>query len=262
MGYNIAKPNKEVTKMKDISEQMKDIMLRIKSRRESLDLSFQQLADLTGMSKSTLQRYETGGIKNIPLDKLEVLAKALQTSPEWILGWNRKMDDWDKAVYKFFPDFIPGKNYISDVASENKEEDQATPLPQTNVFMRPVYDSISAGFGVIAQDVPVDYMPTYITCPSEQDKYIWINVHGDSMSPLIDDGSKILIKKQTSVDSGQIAAVLVDDEEAVVKKVLYNDNTVELHSVNPYYPPRVFKNNDVTRVQILGLVKEVSKSLQ
>lgn len=95
--------------MKDISEQMKDIMLRIKSRRESLDLSFQQLADLTGMSKSTLQRYETGGIKNIPLDKLEVLAKALQTSPEWILGWNRKMDDWDKAVYKFFPDFIPGK---------------------------------------------------------------------------------------------------------------------------------------------------------
>ena len=54
--------------MKDISEQMKDIMLRIKSRRESLDLSFQQLADLTGMSKSTLQRYETGGIKNMPLD--------------------------------------------------------------------------------------------------------------------------------------------------------------------------------------------------
>ena len=110
--------------------------------------------------------------------------------------------------------------------------------------------------------MPVDYMPTYITCPSEQDKYIWINVHGDSMSPLIDDGSKILVKKQPSVDSGQIAAVLVDDEEAVVKKVLYNDNTVELHSVNPYYPPRVFKNNDVTRVQILGLVKEVSKSLQ
>lgn len=73
---------------------------------------------------------------------------------------------------------------------------------------------------------------------------------------------KSLLKKQPSVDSGQIAAVLVDDEEAVVKKVLYNDNTVELHSVNPYYPPRVFKNNDVTRVQTLGLVKEVSKALQ
>jgi repressor LexA len=68
---------------------------------------------------------------------------------------------------------------------KKQQDEQATPLPQTNVFMRPVYDSISAGFGAVAQDVPVEYMPTYITCPSEQDKYIWINVHGDSMSPLI-----------------------------------------------------------------------------
>ena len=65
---------------------MKEIMERIKSRRKSLGLSFQQLADLTNMSKSTLQRYETGGIKNIPLDKLEILAKSLKTTPEWILG--------------------------------------------------------------------------------------------------------------------------------------------------------------------------------
>ena len=40
--------------------QMQKIMQRIKHRREELNLSFQQLADLTGMSKSTLQRYETG----------------------------------------------------------------------------------------------------------------------------------------------------------------------------------------------------------
>lgn len=115
---------------------------------------------------------------------------------------------------------------------------------------------------MIAQDVPVDYMPTYITCPSEQDKYIWINVHGDSMSPLIDDGSKILIKKQTSVDSGQIAAVLVDDEEAVVKRSFTTITPLSCIQSTPTIPPRVFKNNDVTRVQILGLVKEVSKALQ
>ena len=203
---------------------------RIKKIRQDNAISQTDLANACKISKQTLYKYENNIITNIPSDKIELIADYLSVSPALIMGW------------------------------EDKE--QAVPLPQTNVFMRPVYDSISAGFGVIAQDVPVDYMPTYITCPSEQDKYIWINVHGDSMSPPIDDGSKILIKKQTSVDSGQIAAVLVDDEEAVVKKILYNDNTVELHSVNPYYPPRVFKNNDVTRVQILGLVKEVSKSLQ
>lgn len=205
----------------------------INQRRTELKLTLEQVGQAVGVGKSTVKKWEDGYISNMRRDKIALLAKVLKMNP------------------------------VSFITGEFKEEeDQATPLPQTNVFMRPVYDSISAGFGVIAQDVPVDYMPTYITCPSEQDKYIWINVHGDSMSPLIDDGSKILIKKQTSVDSGQIAAVLVDDEEAVVKKVLYNDNTVELHSVNPYYPPRVFKNNDVTRVQILGLVKEVSKALQ
>ena len=205
----------------------------INQRRTELKLTLEQVGQAVGVGKSTVKKWEDGYISNMRRDKIALLAKVLKMNP------------------------------VSFITGEFKEEeDQAIPLPQTNVFMRPVYDSISAGFGVIAQDVPVDYMPTYITCPSEQDKYIWINVHGDSMSPLIDDGSKILIKKQTSVDSGQIAAVLVDDEEAVVKKVLYNDNTVELHSVNPYYPPRVFKNNDVTRVQILGLVKEVSKALQ
>lgn len=210
-----------------------DIGKMINQRRTELKLTLEQVGQAVGVGKSTVKKWEDGYISNMRRDKIALLAKVLKMNP------------------------------VSFITGEFKEEEnQAIPLPQTNVFMRPVYDSISAGFGVIAQDVPVDYMPTYITCPSEQDKYIWINVHGDSMSPLIDDGSKILIKKQTSVDSGQIAAVLVDDEEAVVKKVLYNDNTVELHSVNPYYPPRVFKNNDVTRVQILGLVKEVSKSLQ
>ena len=210
-----------------------DIGKMINQRRTELKLTLEQLGQAVGVGKSTVKKWEDGYISNMRRDKIALLAKVLKMNP------------------------------VSFITGEFKEEeDQAIPLPQTNVFMRPVYDSISAGFGAVAQDVPVDYMPTYITCPSEQDKYIWINVHGDSMSPMIDDGSKILVKKQSSVDSGQIAAVLVDDEEAVVKKVIYNDNTVELHSVNPYYPPRVFKNNDVTRVQILGLVKEVSKALQ
>ena len=84
---------------------MKEIMERIKSRRKSLGLSFQQLADLTNMSKSTLQRYETGGIKNIPLDKLEILAKSLKTTPEWILG--RDKNKVGIIMIEFFMPMIP-----------------------------------------------------------------------------------------------------------------------------------------------------------
>lgn len=65
-----------------------EIIQRIKSRRAHLHLSYQDLADRTGLSKSTLQRYETGDIENIPLSKVEQLATALETTPQYILGWD------------------------------------------------------------------------------------------------------------------------------------------------------------------------------
>lgn len=70
---------------------MKGITERIKRRRQQLGYSLQDLSDRTGLSKSTLQRYETGFIKNLPLDKLDklkTLALALHASPEWVLGWS------------------------------------------------------------------------------------------------------------------------------------------------------------------------------
>ena len=61
---------------------------RIKQRRLALGLSLQEVAYCMGLSKSTLQRYESGNIRSIPLQQLEPLAKALHTSPDWLLGWN------------------------------------------------------------------------------------------------------------------------------------------------------------------------------
>lgn len=61
---------------------------RVKERRIALGLSYQRLADKTGMSKSTLQRYEAGTIKNLPADKLGVLAAALETTPAYLMGWD------------------------------------------------------------------------------------------------------------------------------------------------------------------------------
>lgn len=65
----------------------KEIIQRIKDRRIHLGFSYQDLANKTGISKSTLQRYETGFIKNLPIDKLEILATALETTPSYLMGW-------------------------------------------------------------------------------------------------------------------------------------------------------------------------------
>ena len=81
------------------------------------------------------------------------------------------------------------------------------------------------------------------------------------MSPLIDDGSQILVRLQSSVDNGAIAVVMVDGEDAFVKKLNYGRGWLELESINPYYPVRRFENSDTSRVSVLGLVKEVTKYL-
>lgn len=210
---------------------------RLAYYREKKGISLGELSRLTNIPKTNLQRYEKGTTKKIPIDVIPVLEKALTLQTGTLMGW---IDENEKE----------------------QSEDKICPLPQENVYPRPLYNSVAAGFGVIADNTIVSYIPTYISNPLEQEQYIWINVQGDSMSPLIDDGSKILIKKQDSVDSGQIAVVLIDDEDAVVKKVNYGKDWIELISVNPYYPPRRFEDKDVRRVRVLGLVKEVSKELQ
>lgn len=69
-------------------KRMEDIIDRIKNRRNELMMSYQDLADKTGLSKSTLQRYETGSIKNMPIDKLGILANALNVNPVWLMGYD------------------------------------------------------------------------------------------------------------------------------------------------------------------------------
>lgn len=63
---------------------------RIRARRLEMGYSYQDLADRTGMNKSSLQRYESGGIANVPLHRLEVIAQALEVSPEWLMGWDEE----------------------------------------------------------------------------------------------------------------------------------------------------------------------------
>lgn len=60
---------------------------RIKSRRKQLKMSAEELAVRLGKDRSTIYRYEKGDIENLPLDVLEPIAKALQTTPQYLMGW-------------------------------------------------------------------------------------------------------------------------------------------------------------------------------
>lgn len=71
-----------------MADEMEMIAARLRLRRLQLEKSLQDIADRAGITKSTLQRYEKESIRNLPLNKLRDLANALQTTPEWIMGWD------------------------------------------------------------------------------------------------------------------------------------------------------------------------------
>ena len=70
------------------NKKMREIIERVKKRREELNLSYENLSKRTGFGSSTLQRYETGAINKIPIDRFEMLAKGLEIEPYKLMGWD------------------------------------------------------------------------------------------------------------------------------------------------------------------------------
>lgn len=60
---------------------------RIRLRRNQLDKTLEEVGKIVGVTRATIQRYENGNIQNIPSDKIELLAKALKTTPAYLMGW-------------------------------------------------------------------------------------------------------------------------------------------------------------------------------
>lgn len=141
-----------------------------------------------------------------------------------------------------------------------KVESNAVLLDPAKTRMVPVFESVSAGFGTIAQDLILEYMPLYISSDLEAEDTICIKVKGDSMSPDIEDGDVIQVYKTSDVENGSIAVVLVDGEEALVKRVHFGLSSAELHSINPSYPPLTFKGAALSRIQIVGVVRNTIKN--
>lgn len=67
-----------------------NIGLKIRQRRLELGMTLLEVANKLGVQEATVQRYESGVIKNIPLSKIKQLSQILKTNPEWLMEWNIK----------------------------------------------------------------------------------------------------------------------------------------------------------------------------
>ncbi|MBR1750030.1 MAG: helix-turn-helix domain-containing protein [Ruminococcus sp.] len=208
---------------------MLEIGERIRQCRERIGMTQDELAQATGYkSRSSINKIEKGG-NDLPQSKIVIFAKALSTTPSYLMGW----EDDDKKV-----------------------DDQ---LSFVNINRQiPIFESVSAGFGTSANDYILGYMPLYIHSDLEADNTIAIKVSGNSMYPKIEDGDIIVVHKQYEVENKKIAVIRIDDDY-FVKQFVKESNKVILHSLNPEYQDREFVGEQMNRVEIVGVVKQIIK---
>lgn len=105
----------------------------IKSKRLELNMTLEELANKVGISRQTIQRYESGVISNIPSDKIEKLAEALECSPAFLMGWEQKdhLNEKDKKsidkdlnnIMQEFREGTDGAAYYNGVELEESDLD-------------------------------------------------------------------------------------------------------------------------------------------
>ena len=139
---------------------------------------------------------------------------------------------------------------MSDLTEEQKFE------PYTTTHKIPILGRISAGLPLYADEHVEGYTYTDLNGGNE---YFALRVKGDSMTAArICEGDIIIVRKQESVEEGEIAVVLVGDEDATVKRFHKTGSTVTLspQSYNPIHQIQVYNLKD-TPVRILGKVIRV-----
>lgn len=121
----------------------------------------------------------------------------------------------------------------------------------------PIVGTIRCGPGGLAyQDIEAYVPAANVKHPSE---CFYLRVVGDSMEPSITEGDLALIRKQDDVESGELAAVVINGEEGTLKRVIKKDGALILQAFNPAYPPRVFTGADINTVRIAGKVIRTEK---
>ena len=185
-----------------------------------------ELSEKTGIDKSKISSYMSGRYK-AKQDGVYLLAQALNVSEVWLMGYDVPME--------------------------------SIPIKDIEKIKIPVLGTVKAGYDYLAQENIVGYES--IDNVPDPENYYALQVTGDSMEPLFSNGDIAIVHKQDGFDSGNTCIILVNGEEATVKKVVRMDDGIDLIAMNPYYPVRHFTKNEMNEipVKIIGKVVEARK---
>lgn len=192
---------------------------RMRQRRKELGLSAEIVAERLGVSPATIYRYENGDIEKMPGHILEPISKILHTTPAYLMGW---------ADSPALPTNI-------------------VPLPTMSRI--PLIGTIACGEPILAEE----NLDGEVDLPAHIHADFALRCQGDSMiNARIFDGDIVYIRQQETVEDGQIAAVLIEDE-ATLKRVHFFEDHIVLAPENPTFRPLVYWGEEMNSVRIIGL---------
>lgn len=213
-----------------------NIATKLKVERTKSGLSQKEMAEMLGMPLRTYGAYERGE-RDVSTAVLLNICKALNVSSDYML------DVQERKVDKI------------------KDANLSETLDSKKIRLIPVFESVSAGFGARADERIVDYLPLFIEHDYDAENMLAIKVKGDSMYPKIEDGDIVAVRKQNSFENGNIVVILVDGDEGLVKKIYQDSEKVKLVSINPEYPDKIFKGEEICRLRVVGVVKQIIKNV-
>ena len=196
---------------------------RIKERRIFMGYTQEELGEKLGLQKSVIAKYENGRVENIKRSVISNMAKILDCSPAYLMGW----DADNNLIYL----------------------ENAYPI-QKKLF--PMLGEIACGEPKYTNED----RESYVMAGTNIEADFCLKAKGDSMiNARILDGDIVFIRKQDMVKNGEIAAVIVNnDSEATLKRFFYYKEKalLILKPENPAYEDQIYQGEELNQIHVLG----------
>ena len=201
------------------------------------DIKPSELAKLSGVNEGAISQYRKGSYK-AGQRSLEKIAAVLRVSIPWLMGADVPMEeDVPEAQIKH-------KLHLTHITEDMPNN--VTPITTDRI---PLVGRIACGEPILAEE----HIEDHVDLPRHIKADFALECSGDSMIGAgIRDGDIVYIRKQPTVENGEIAAVVIDGEEATLKRFYRSGNKVMLSAENPAYDPFVYVGEEINTIRIVG----------
>ncbi len=198
----------------------------VKRLCENKDVTIKEMERSSGLSNGYMHKLSLG--QEPSAEKIAIIARYFGITSDFLLG------------------------EVSSLSNEKKGSGVKIPL----------LGKVAAGLPIEAAEnvIGEEEIPARL---AESATYFALLIKGDSMSPYICNGDKVIVRQQSEVENGEIAIVLVNGSDAVCKEFKRLENGIMLISKNPNYDPMIFTHDEIDTkpVRVIGRVVEIRREV-